>query len=122
MRIFATLVAATLLLAGCSVNLDRSNKQATPGREHSSSATPTRLAPLRIVTPTPVTPGASPVGSQVPTPPAQNPATYVVQEADTLYAIALRFGVELQALIELNDLSDPNDIQVGQELKIPARQ
>ena len=51
----------------------------------------------------------------------ENPDVYVVQENDTLYGIAARFGVELDALISLNGLSDPNDIQVGQELKIPEK-
>ena len=122
MRLFATLLAATLLLAACAVNLDRGEKSATPGSDRlPATATATQLPALTIVTPTPVTPGASPVAGDVPTPPAENPETYVVQEGDTLYAIALRFGVELEALIEQNGLSDPNDIQVGQELKIPAR-
>jgi lipoprotein NlpD len=46
----------------------------------------------------------------------------VVAEGDSLYAIAIRFGVEIRAIIELNGLSDPNDIQVGQELRIPPRE
>jgi LysM repeat protein len=111
------LVAA---LAGCSANLQRGDgaQSAIP------VATPTEtIAALPIVTPTVVVPGASPPpGATVPpTPPDQNPATYVVTADDTLYAIALRFNVSLEALIDLNNLSDPNDIQVGQELKIPPR-
>jgi LysM repeat protein len=87
-------------------------------------ASPTEtIAALPIVTPTVVVPGASPPPGVTapPTPPDQNPATYVVTADDTLYAIALRFDVQLADLIELNGLTDPNDIQVGQELKIPPR-
>ncbi len=48
------------------------------------------------------------------------PHSYVVQESDTLSAIAVQFGVSLQDLLDENDLSDPNSIFVGQELAIPA--
>ena len=75
---------------------------------------------MTIVTPTPVIPTPQPTGA-VPTSPPENTDTYVVVEGDSLYAIALRFNVELNTLIELNGLNDPNDITVGQELKIPPR-
>ncbi len=108
---------STALLTACSsVFLD--DDSATPSPE--VAATPTSASLLRIVTPTPVTPGITPTGPAS-TAPAENPETYIVAEGDSLYAIALRFNVELDALIQLNNLSDPNDIQVGQELKIPPR-
>jgi MinD-like ATPase involved in chromosome partitioning or flagellar assembly len=44
---------------------------------------------------------------------------YVVKSGDTLPAIALRFGVSKNALIELNNIRDPNLIHTGQTLKIP---
>jgi LysM repeat protein len=77
---------------------------------------------MEIVTPTPVTPAVGATGTGVTGAPQENPATYVVVDGDNLYAIALKFGVDLNALIEANGLSDPNDIQVGQELKIPPKQ
>jgi len=45
--------------------------------------------------------------------------TYVVQSGDTLFSIALRYGVTTWALQVANDISDPNQIYVGQVLKIP---
>ncbi|RME32979.1 MAG: LysM domain-containing protein [Thermoflexia bacterium] len=39
---------------------------------------------------------------------------------DTLYSIARRFGVTVQALQQRNNLANPNDIKVGQQLIIPA--
>ncbi len=75
---------------------------------------------MTVVTPTPFV-ATSPQPGESPSVPAENPATYVVAENDTLYAIALRFDVDLNALIELNGLSDPNDIQVGTELQIPPK-
>lgn len=108
--------------AGCSVDPRGGTSN---GRAGSPMASPTVDVPaLRIVTPTVIVPGASPPpgATGAPTPPNVNPATYVVADGDTLYAIALKFGVELADLIQLNGLSDPNDIRVGQELKIPPRQ
>ena len=52
---------------------------------------------------------------------ASLPTTYVVQPGDTLMAIAERFGVSWQALMEANGISDPTDLQVGQELIISLR-
>lgn len=45
------------------------------------------------------------------------PTTYVVKSGDTLYSIARRFGVSVDMLQRLNDLSGTN-IQVGQTLVV----
>jgi LysM repeat protein len=45
--------------------------------------------------------------------------TYVVQQGDTLFKIALRFGITLEALESANDITDPNKVYPGQVLKIP---
>jgi putative chitinase len=45
--------------------------------------------------------------------------TYTVQRGDTLFAIALRFGVTTRALQAANDIADPDRIYVGQVLTIP---
>lgn len=46
---------------------------------------------------------------------------YVVQPGDTLFDIARRFGVTVDELAKLNNISNPNVIYPGQELKIPKR-
>ena len=56
-------------------------------------------------------------GALVPTP--AQPRTYTVRAGDTLYTIATRFGVTVWALQVANNISNPNTIYVGQELKIP---
>ncbi|MCA9941045.1 MAG: LysM peptidoglycan-binding domain-containing protein [Anaerolineales bacterium] len=53
-------------------------------------------------------------------PPIGNATTYVVQPGDTLYRVALRFGVSLQALAQTNNISNVNFIYVGQVLVIPG--
>lgn len=46
--------------------------------------------------------------------------TYTVQSGDTLFKIAQRFGTTVAALQDANNLSNPNQLSVGQELIIPA--
>jgi LasA protease len=52
--------------------------------------------------------------------PTLGPGTYVVQEGDTIASIAERFGVTEESIIELNGLTDPGALQVGQTLLIPV--
>jgi len=47
-------------------------------------------------------------------------ATYVVEEGDTLWDIALLFDVSVTALVDANDLEDETAISIDQELVIPA--
>ena len=47
---------------------------------------------------------------------------YVVQPDDTLYSIAARFNVSINALMAANNISDPNLLGVGQQLVIPGLQ
>ena len=69
----------------------------------------------------PPTPGptATPGPTTVPTqpPPTQ---TYVVQPGDNLTRIAAMFGTTVQALVQANNIVNPNLIFVGQVLVIPG--
>ena len=98
---------------------------ATPSPTATTTATPT-LSPTPSATPLPSpTPTATPLPTEEPTvaptappaPPAQE--TYVVQEGDTLAAIAERFGTTVSALQAANGIEDPNEIVIGQVLVIP---
>jgi LysM repeat protein len=46
--------------------------------------------------------------------------TYTVKKGDMLSKIAKRFGVSTRELAEINGITDPNTIVVGQELVLPA--
>jgi LysM repeat protein len=48
--------------------------------------------------------------------------THVIQSGETIYSIARRYGVDPQAIIDANGLANPNFIQPGQTLIIPAAQ
>ena len=52
-------------------------------------------------------------------PVATIPDEYVVQSGDSLSAIAARFNVSLDALIELNGIENPNLLSVGEVLTLP---
>lgn len=83
---------------------------ASPVPEASPSAPPT-AAPSATVAPT-----------LKPTPkPTLAPSyrTYQVRAGDTLSAIAGRFGVSVQSIVRLNNISDPSQLSVGQVLLIP---
>ena len=57
---------------------------------------------------------AAPTGGQ-----SGAPKTYTVRAGDTLVAIATRYGVTVQAIQQLNNLTSPDQIYTGQVLKIP---
>lgn len=44
---------------------------------------------------------------------------YTVQPGDSLMAIAEKFGVSFKELIQVNKITNPDKISVGDELKIP---
>lgn len=47
-------------------------------------------------------------------------ASYTVKAGDTLSAIAAKYGTTYQALASTNNISNPNDIYVGQVIKVSA--
>lgn len=52
---------------------------------------------------------------------ASSPARSVrVVQGDTLEAIAARYGVSLPELMRLNRITRPEELQIGQQLKLPA--
>ena len=48
-----------------------------------------------------------------------NDRFYTIQRGDTLAVIAANFRVTVQAIVELNGLNNPDDIQAGQTIEIP---
>lgn len=53
-------------------------------------------------------------------PPPGGGHVYTVRYGDTLYSIARRFGVSVQAITRANGITNPNRIYVGQRLIIPG--
>lgn len=47
--------------------------------------------------------------------------TYTVRPGDTLFTISQRFGVSIQAIVDANNLANPDRLSIGQTLIIPSR-
>jgi LysM repeat protein len=91
----------------------------------STEAVPTTEPTEAVPTEGPaLTPGASADSSPAATSvasadPSTSGATYKVRSGDTLSAIAARFGTTVRALVDLNGITDPSRLRVGQVLKLP---
>ena len=103
----------------------------TPTPEGTPETTPTPSP--EAATPTPTTaadttptaaPTSTPVPTTVPTPvpteAAPSEKTHVVQAGENLFRIALHYGMSHQALAAANGIINPDLINIGQRLTIPA--
>lgn len=87
---------------------------AIPSATHPAVALPpTRLPGAPLLTPTPDAPHPLPSLRS-------EPEDYVVQFGDTLGQIAARFGTSVEQVMEANQLNNPNVLEIGQRLVIPA--
>lgn len=91
-RCLVPLLASCLLLAACS--------GAVRWSEPARPSTPTKPRPA------------------VSSAPGARAATHIVQAGDTLYAIAFRYGLDVQSLAAWNGLGDGTLIRVGQRLRL----
>ncbi len=82
---------------------------------------PASVQPIVNITPMPTQDTAATEAAlqeeAIPTP---VPREYTVQDDDTLSAIAARFGTTVDIIIALNNVADPNALQVGQKLLLPG--
>ena len=78
------------------------------------SVTPRPTFSLATVTPAPPSPTPSPT---------QGPCMQTASQGDTIYGMAIRCGHRdlsiVDLILEINDMDDPNQLQLGQTLEIP---
>lgn len=108
--------------AGIPADVPVAQTEAGPGGQTVPETNPGQ--PTSANMPAGASTGAIPTAQPVPAegqPQATSlgPTSYVVQPGDTLTSIADRFDVSLEDLMRANDLSDPDYVQVGQQLIIP---
>jgi len=93
-----------------------------------NTAAPSATRPTTRPSPSPATASATPAlsptsratGTASLSPPTTATATlYTVQEGDTLAKLAKKFGVTLDDLVAVNEIEDPDRIEVGTVLVIP---
>jgi LysM repeat protein len=89
----------------------------SPAGSQSPAVGPTSTPSAAVTTaPTP-TLEPSPTSPPGPSP---TPLSYVVQANDNLRKIAAKFGVTVDAIVELNHIKNPDHIEAGQVLLIPV--
>jgi len=95
---------------------------AGPSSIAGTTGQPTAFLPQTDSTPTSTSMFSTPTldSTRVSTLPTTGPGTYIVQQGDTIGSIAAKFGVSPDSIIQLNHLTDPNALEVGQELQIPV--
>jgi LysM repeat protein len=91
----------------------------TGGDDNKSSNEPTPGPQFAIVTLTPIPPGATIVIEPTATIDPTTLRRHTIKDGESLSSIASDYGVSQEELQTLNNIDDPNSIQVGQELLIP---
>lgn len=126
----AALIAVAFATRGLwNPDITSASTMAGPPSNQQPSTAPSPTPQLVLVPPTPTatplpeptsSPSPQPESGPTPTPvPTPAPLEYIVQDGDTLTAIAQEFGVAASVLAAYNEISDPDVINVGQRLRIP---
>lgn len=100
-----------------------SNNSCVDQQANEPAPSPTPL-PTPEPTPAPTPPALVPVTpnniAQTPTTktiPSKNTTHYTIKKGDTLYSISKRYKLNLDKLIKINNIKNPNALQVGQTIK-----
>ena len=118
-------VGLALILTSCFGGDDEEDGTTTTTEASAQNITTTSTA---LPPPPPVTveapPPPPPVTAEAPPPPPTTrapgePLIYTVQQGDTLFSIATQFGVTVDELVELNNITNPDVIFVDDQLTIP---
>lgn len=120
-------VALTLGLVMIALGVSACGSKGNPQASATPGTSGTAIPMMTIVTPTPglpPAPGSTDATPAEATEQAQNGqngqnGTYTVQPGDTLFSIATKFNVTIDALMQANSITDPTALQANQVLVIP---
>jgi LysM repeat protein len=108
-------ILAGSLLAGCGRIIQPPTPTIVAGAPPTDTQTPRPTATRRATfTPVPATPSDTPTPTVTPT-----PVIYVIKKGDTLLVIARQFGVTVNDIQDVNGITDPRRLRIGQEIIIP---
>jgi LysM repeat protein len=112
--IFLTVMLIVLTACGEVITPQPTTEVALPVSTSPSVATLT--LPPRLTATAPLLPPATTATPTV----TPTPIVHIVQAGEALYTIALAYGVSVEALQNANGVTDPQFLQLGQELIIPT--
>ncbi len=72
-----------------------------------------------VVEQPPAEPTTAPVVEETVAPPPAEEQIHIVQAGDNLYRIGLRYGFTIQELVTYNNLTNPDRLEIGQQIRIP---
>jgi LysM repeat protein len=120
---FAAIVLARVAGGGAGGGATDASPSPSPLASTDPSAVPPTIRPTATAGPSASAGASTGVGGSAspasPAPSAQSTRTYKVKAGDTLVGIAARFGTTPKAIADLNGITDPSSLKVGQTLKIP---
>ncbi len=124
------LIGVMLILLACSLSTTRTDDEprtiyvtATPGPMiETATVAPSATLPAPTVALSPLPADRSiPTANPVRFPVDFNaPREHIVRSGDTLIGIAQAYGTSLDALLAINDLLDPNTLEIGQVIGLPG--
>ena len=121
-------LAATLTLTACVRPYPQPDEAPVPESDQDLVMTQPAIQP-ELEQPTPLEAESLPVATPLPAltteavPPTEEPAQdqiHVIQAGETLFQIASLYGVTIDLIVAANEIPDVNQLEVGQELLIPA--
>lgn len=121
------LISAIFGLQGCGTpKAGDASSQVVPHPEQ--PAMPPSSAPTNVAPPPPppaAFPVFKPVTDVVPAKPVAAPeltggASYTIKSGDSLSGVAARYGVSSRELAQLNNITNPNKLRVGQKILLPS--
>ncbi len=119
-RIAVLLLLVQSLISACSITVGPPPSTTPgPGEPTNTPIEQVHFDVTHVPSPTALPPTSTPGPGGAVAPGATG--KYTIKPGDTLSGIAQEFGITVEELVKLNNIVDPNQIQAGQVLTVPAK-